>query len=585
MKKILLLLLAVTAMIPSYLSAQTFPELSRDGVDKWFSLYSHRAGKVLQNNGVGTDEVVNSTSFEELDNLRWKFEATGETEEGSPVFKIVSKSGGELSYGKYEEDPEGNYLYDEENDVYIKLDDDVVGTHSRTDRWYVRSTGSTFIFKQYNDNEGFTFQIWCIEEGSYINMTNNTEDFQICIYDKDNDGGNPFSAFTTLDDLYANLYDGAPMVSTESSPKWYYLRACRTGRVFGFDGNEESKLKQLNIIVAASVEQDYQLFRFEGSYEGFKIINKATGYELKYDGSSRIIFGEEGDGEEFSFVSFPDKDGIYGKGKWELRYTNGSCINETGGEACLYGLGDNGNAIEFIEGDKAAEIYKDAPKLSTEVSPIWYHIQNMRNDKAMIAFALADGGLTSQRDVITDLTADSLDNQLFRFEGNYDKFKIISKVGGELKYDPTSQRIIAVALENGDFFKFQPAVNKDFGDDKWSIANMSDEGGRVLNAHNNKFDEVVLYGASDAGSVYAFILSGLTNSLSESNISKTQVVVDGKNLILQGEDILASSLYAISGSKIADFEEDTYTLPTAGCFLLTIRYTDGSTESFKIVAQ
>lgn len=584
MKRILLFVLALTVLFPWYINAQTFPELSQNGSDKWYSIHSHRAGKVLKNNG--TEEVITSVDFEDIDILRWKFESTGAFNEDQPVFKIISKAGGALSYGKFVEDPEGNYLYNEDTGEYIKLPDGAVGTHARLDRWYIRTVeeGNTFIFKQYLDDDGYIFQLFCLEEESYINMTNNTDDHQICLYNVENDSGNSFSAYVNIEDFYAKMYAGAPEFSTADAPKWYYMKSCRTGRVFAYDGDPQNLLKQVSLIVTpGSLEQESQLFRFEGDYNGFRVISKIENYELNYNsGSDRIIFADPGQGATFTFSKYPDKENQFGKDKWELKYAqNGKCINETSNEACLYNAEDTGNAIHFIRDNQVNDLFKDAPDLSSQASPLWYYIRNLRSEKVLASLGIADGRTWQRELTKSEEPIDSLNAQLFRFEGTYDEFKIISRNNTELKYDASGNRIVVVAVGEGDKFKFSPSTVNTYGEGKWTIIHISN--GNAINTHNTKVDEIVLYSASDPGSIFEFIASELNpSSLKNDNLVKARPIISGRNMEITGENIAHTATYSITGITIPQISENQYTLPAAGCYIVKIHYNDGTSENIKV---
>jgi hypothetical protein len=494
--KRLFLLFIVAIIAPGMLRAakSPFPQLSSSGQDYYYSIFSHRASRVLKNNGV--DSLITSVKLKDNDSLKWKFvlvKAHSNPDSSLlDTFKIVSKlNNSELFYKDYAYvGSGGNYI---KNGSAYESVTAGTGTYNKIDRFATTTAGggNTFVFKHYKADSGFIFQIWCVEAKSFVNMTNNTAPrYEICVYGANDDGGNPFSAVNSLDDFGA-MYVGAPVCSTSDNPKWYQLQFVRGSRAITSAG------ENTNLTQATRIEQGdstAQMFRMEGNYvDGFKVICMDANMEMKHDNAAnRIILVAAGQGDLFLFVKTASPD------YWQLKHVDkGSFINETANELCLYGTDDDaGNRILFIDGNY--DPYLGAPILSTANDPKWHYLLNSRANRV-----LKFRGLDEQ--IYTETIADGgvkQDSQLFRFEGTYkDGFKIISKLGGELKYNSSNGRFTAVAAGDNTF-KFEKSSNLTYGNDKWGIWHSESKG---LNAHNTKTDEVTIYSLSDAGSVWGFI--------------------------------------------------------------------------------
>lgn len=623
MKKNLLLLLSAIVLLPWCVSAQTFPTLSQAGNDTWYSIYSHRAGLVLKDNGAGNEVTtadLEEATEAEIDALKWKFLATGETIDGAAVFKIVSKLGNELYYEQFQDalDNDGEYWYDEDDEVY-KTSESSTGDLKNYDRFLTKagSSENTFIFKQYNADAGFTFQIWAIDvkhvidpepgedeiAGSYINKTNNDED--ICIYHVDNDGGNPFSAITSMDDIYAEKYTNAPLLSTSSSPVWYQILSMRSGKVFANAGYD-TPVAQQDAAIGASLEKDAQLYRFEGTYSKFKVISKTDG-ELAHVSSpdNRIIIAETGD-----FFRFEPTPQVDYSGKWALVHVEkGTGINETSNTACLYGINDNGSVVDFIADD--FNWFEGAPELSTASAPKWYALKNCRAERVLTNELGFDQLLFTK--TLIEEAGEEQDKQLFRFEGEYESFKIISKSENYLKATTSSWTIPAadpeaepiqitdalriIVSEEGDDFTFSRSTNAQYGgSNAWIIKNLITTGsnGNAINANNGKEYEVTLYGSGDGGSVWEFIraedIGGGDSFVPQIDANlRAQLFVSANTLTVKAENMSSIAIYNITGAKIMSSTTNNssfeYTMPTAGYYVVSVTYSDAKTENIKFIVK
>jgi hypothetical protein len=498
MKRLLMLAIAA-ALMPWTLRAATpspFPQLSEGGTEHYYSIFSHRASRVLKNNGV--DSIITSVRFDETnDTLKWKFVRVkaNSDDSGLDTFKIVSKvNGNELFYQGYiyVGDGNGNYTKNPNTGAYAEVADGA-GNYKKLDRFITRPAGegSTFIFKKYKDDGGFIFQIWCVEESSHINMTNNTAPrYEICIYSVNDDAGNPFSAASSLSDFNV-MYPNAPECSTSANPKWYQLQFARGSKAITSKGLGKRVKQETRI---ESGDSTTQMFRMEGDLvNGFKVVCMDNNMEMKFvnfGDTGRIALVAFGEGDLFRLV----KTGVSTE-LWQLRHVDkSSFINETQSEACLYSYDDDaGNRIRFIT--EGYDPYVGAPLLSDASNPKWYYLKNSRTGRALhfrgmgqqvYTESLAEGGVKQ-------------DSQLFRFEGVYRTgFKIISKLNGELKYHTDTKRFFVE--EAGDTtFMFEKSSNYTYGAGKWGIWY---EGANGLNAHNTKKDEVTIYQLSDDGSVW-----------------------------------------------------------------------------------
>ncbi|MDR3366448.1 MAG: cadherin-like beta sandwich domain-containing protein [Prevotellaceae bacterium] len=550
--KRLFLFFIMAIVTPWALAAATpspFPQLSESGTEHYYTIFSHRATRVLKNNGV--DSLITSVKLAENDSLKWKFVRVQAHPDSSHLdtFKIVSKLNGEELYYQeytYVGEGKGTYLKNPNTGKY-ELVNAGAGDYSKLDRFVTASAGngSTFVFKHYKDEAGFIFQIWCVdaaENGSFVNMTNNTAPkYNICVYSVNNDGGNPFSAVNSKDD-FGVMYQDAPQLSTSGSPMWYQLQFVRGGKVVTSKGENSEVLQEARIEAGDS---SAQMFRMEGDYlDGFKVICMVNNMEMKYNEvTNSIILVASGTGDFFLFTKTPYPE------YWQLKHVDKvKFINETQGKTCLYGVDDDaGNRFRFIE--ENYDPYAGAPSLSTADAPKWHYLKNSRANRVLkfrgleeqiYTEALAEGGVKQ-------------DSQLFRFEGSYKTgFKIIGKLGGELKLTKiaNNDRFIAAASA-GDLFKVEKSANLDYGTDKWGIWHSDTENG--LNAHNAKVDEVTTYNISDAGSVWEFIHVSRQFTISVNDAAKGSVN-KGSGLFVDSSEIV------IVATPKPHFGLDTWTL-------------------------
>ena len=202
---------------------------------------------MLKNNGA--DSLITSVKLNESnDSLKWKFAVVKSHPNPDSslldTFKIVSKlNSGELFYKDYDSVGSGNgdYTLNPNTGKYESVTAGT-GNYKKIDRFTTATegNGSTFVFKHYQTDSGFIFQIWCVEAASFVNMTNNTAPrYEICVYGTNNDGGNPFSAVNSPDDFGA-MFAGAPLCSTSDDPRWYQLQFVRGSRAITSKGENTS---------------------------------------------------------------------------------------------------------------------------------------------------------------------------------------------------------------------------------------------------------------------------------------------------------------------------------------------------------
>lgn len=508
-----LLLLMTSLFMSMSLGAQTFPQVSEE-TDFWYSIYSHRSGKVINNAGLG-QKATSADFVAGQDNLQWKFQLVSKGEGATPdTFKIVSKTGGEFVYVDYMEvaPGEGKYVWDDDADDgkggYVELTPDDIdagaqGTHNLLSRFVTKEEGegNRFVFTTFgSDESGFQFQIKEADMDLYLNMTNPGDGSDYTVYNVNNDGGNPFSVIKNsmdeieagLDELYKTLFTDAPALSTSASPVWYQIKNLRKARVFTVNADGAIKLEPS--ILEAGTELNAQLFRFEGTLRSFKIICK-TGGALKYDTSSSLIVKTDGDGEAFKvdrmtagtynnklvIIHVPQNQGVNGMHSFDVGLYDGTT--------------DDGNAVEFVA--EGYDPFAKAPALSTADAPVYYFLKNVRSGNVIY---YNEGAGQIHQEAIAITGSDERDAQLFRLEGSYTGgFKLVAKVGGNVLYNAESGRF-DLSEDDGSSFKL---IEKDAEAGTWNIQYENSANG--MNAHNTNLSEVTIYSTSDAGSVWTFI--------------------------------------------------------------------------------
>lgn len=600
MKKNVLLLFAVMLLMPWMVKAQdadAFPTLSEGGNDTWYSLYSTRAVAVMKDNGA--DEIVSTAIHIANDaTMQWKFESTGLMHNDTATFKLVSKLGNVMSYVEFIEEEGGGYVWDEyggEDGLgdYVPVEDDSEpSTHRRVDSFYARSDaeeGNTFIFRKFNS--AFSpFQIWCVEEESYLNKFNPKDGVGFCVYSKDNDPGNPISIFTSLDDIF----EGAPKLSDESESNWYFIKSLRQDKVFASAGittgdtpETVTPIVQQAMLAGAGENQDKQLHKFVGDYLAFRIVCK-TGGEYKYnEAADRFYLAEEGKGDFFMFVKSSNTK--YGTEKWELKHNSTSRgFNETAQSACLWSIGDDGGVLEFV--DTSYNPFEGAPQLSTAASPLWYTIRNCPSGQAYFTF-VDDGQIITLTDI-----SDDPDEQLFRFDGSYDEgFRIVNKSwNAELYYDTSAERLYGDFV-NGSTFKFVKYNNTDpqyyYGDNIWQLQLIDPapaDTKNTLNHYDNNSGQLSLYYSNNKGNAMQFTLGAYVSVKPESKDLRANLSVNNNILTVTAEEMESISIYNIAGTRVVSSSANgtfEYTMPATGYYVISIAYKDAKRENVKFVVR
>ena len=560
------LLLAVTMLLMSwYLGAQTFPKISEPGNETWYSIYSYRSSKVIQN--AGNDLKAESANLvAENDNLKWKFQLVSRAVNvGEPdTFKIVSKADmGEFVHVAYKEVTPGTGGYIWYEGDYLEAPEKN-GTHNLVDRFFTSATGGTrFVFRQFGDDtSGFKFQIYSVDHESYVNMTNTSMGSDYTLYGYNNDGGNPFSAINDLMELYKDL----PTFSTAANPVWYQIKNLRRGTMFATEGMDQTVVLKA-AVVGNGAGRDEQLFRLEGTVLSHKIVCKAGG-ELKYDGTLNIACATEGD----LFGIIVSANTTYGADKFEIKHlVRGTCINGAPSNKLeLYSGGDNGAVVSFIPDDY--DPFEKAPKMSTESAPVWYQIKNTR----------AGGFLydNAEASLIFQGTAEEVNLQLFRFQGTYNGFSIVAYNGREMKSleHEGQTRFELGAAGTGNTFNF---IEKEEG--KWGIQYNGTQDG--LNANGNI---VTTYSLGDAGSVWEFIEGSGTGIVPVNMTDKVQLFLSDNNLVVKAENMTRVRIFDVRGSRLADFAASNsfeYPVTSSGLYIVSVQFTDGTVENIKFVVK
>jgi hypothetical protein len=539
MKRLLLLLALAVAAPVSLLAAAalSFPELSDvGGAERYYKLYSYRAGKVLKDNGA--DSKATLVPYSDEDATNWQLVLAGAHADNHELdtFKIVSKAGNELQHKQVDND----------NTDFNRFITVAAGG------------GNTFIFKEYSGSAGFMFQLWCIEKGEHINRMGD----EIGAW-SGSDDGNSFSAITS----YSDLFEGAPALSTAGDTTWHLLQFQRNGnKAITANGQDQKVIQQ------ALAFDDKQLFRMEGSYsDGFKVISKIDNMEFKYVGD-RINLVAAGGGDLFSFARHPNSPA-----EWKLKHnTNGNFINELNGQdAGLYG-GEGGNNLKFL--DDSYDPYAGAPALSTSAAPKWYHLHFPRYSKTITASEV-DSAVTSQGLGINN-------NQLFRLEGSYSSFKIISTVeGAELSWSSSKNGFILASSGSGDAFSLvrldnSPTVwelkhntNGLFVTDGFGLGDWHDDGNWMRFIDDDEYMATAYVGApalSTSGDTTWYYIqfvrngSAMTANGQDQKVIQQSLVVKDEQLFRMEGDYTGFKVISKIGNMEFKYVEDRINLVATG---------------------
>jgi hypothetical protein len=414
MKQLILFLgLALAAAAPA--SALSFPELSDGGAERYYKLYSHTDSRVLQDNGDGVKASLVEPMYTNDDATTWKFVRVGAhaTDKNLDTFKIVSKAGGELFHNLQD--------FNTDNNRFLT-------SHS--------GQGLTFVFRQYESDEGLIFQVWCIEAERFLNQTSH----EICAYST----GHGFSAVPI---------DFAPKLSTGSDPKYYHL-------LFPINANNAviaANGKDAEPILSSALEvKDNQLFRIEGDgYNNFKIISKIDNLYLTFpsdrqESNSYHILAESAD-DSFSLWLYYNADAKF---VWQVKNNDRHAWNNSGfyfiapngSKVSLYSTDGGKSSLKFIE-----DLSAGAPILSTGGSSEWYYIQFINNIENGWGFTAKGQDQNIKRQLLA-----GIDDQQFKLEGSsYSDFKVVSKTDN-LEFKLSNNKITLAESQGGNTFSLLP---------------------------------------------------------------------------------------------------------------------------------
>lgn len=587
MKKNLLLLCAFMMLVTFNVKSESFPTLSEEGQEPvWYSIYSHRSAMVFKDNGL--NNYVNCIKFAaNTDELQWKFLKVNED-----TFKIVSRADRELAHYviDYKENAngKGRYNYNTDTEEYTIAPKnelgEYTGTHDADNRRFIAAeagAGDLFVFKNFKQDDNFTFQIFYTATDEYVNMMSTTEAF-ITSYAPSDDGGNPFSAITSMDDIYNRIFVNPPKFTVENDTTWYFIENMRRGAVMTNKGYNE-KIRNEKRITEDGAEKDAQLLAFIGNYGKFYLKSRAGGV-ISYDAASeRFVMKEDIEENRGYFELIVNKNTDFGENLWALIYTAANTgvhgYNSNEGELGLYSATDPGSVFGIHDATQRYNPYEGAPEVysphSTE--PIkWYYMKNVRSGKYITCDGLEAGA--SQAELI-----EGNQSQLFSFEGEYEPggFVIICKNNNvELATVSTTDKTLNFTDRYfGDYFKFEKAGAY------WEVKHIRTE--ECLNDDGANGEKIELYSQGDGGNPIEFILYNGSNKVPNTEKIRTDISISNNLLTVKGEDIQTVAIYNIAGVNIATSISNpfVYTLPNSGYYIVSVTYNDSKTENIKVISK
>lgn len=278
----------------------------------WYQLKICRNGNVFSS--IGIDENLAQATLITTENLEQENQQF--LFEGDPDgFKVVCRTGGELKF-------------------------------DGTDRIQVVSSGSgdLFTFKMHDfQNYGKKWEIYHLDKGKGINETAGSA----CLYGS-GDAGNALEIIGAD----VNPFEGAPEISTADAPKWYYIQNLRNNKVLASLGSGNTAAQRP--LTKTDGAYEAQMFRFDGTYDSFKIICRAGG-AVYYNDGGFIAIGEESEADNFIFHLSTSKE-FPG---WAIKHIRESLgINmdnkeEKANEVVLYNPNDPGSSYAFLTYEEA----------------------------------------------------------------------------------------------------------------------------------------------------------------------------------------------------------------------------------------
>ncbi|MDR1632145.1 MAG: hypothetical protein LBR97_04605 [Dysgonamonadaceae bacterium] len=261
-------------------------------------------------------------------------------------------------------------------------------------------------------------------------------------------------------------------ISTNDNEVWYYIEVNkRTGQYY----SDLGEYKALEIRPAIPGENGLLWKVVSSGVAGKYLLISKNGNQIVYtkDGVNDIaaarFYTSTYSENTYSFAKRSD-------GAWQIRCNElNSYINKfeptqqlSNNQFGSYGyLPDNGSSTTFIP---ASDIQFRLPVFSTNKAPVWYYINFKRQAAKNIQGNGANKDVTQVAKVATNV------NQFWRFAGTWDKAKIISYEGLELKLVGSYYQLVAAGA--GDTYKLY--WNNSSNEVGWRLINNSSTGSNLL---------------------------------------------------------------------------------------------------------
>jgi hypothetical protein len=199
-------------------------------------------------------------------------------------------------------------------------------------------------------------------------------------------------------------------------------------------------------------------------------------------------------------------------------------------------------------------------KISKGTSEYWYRLQFSRKSGNVIV----DKGLDqiiAQENIVDG--AAIADNQLWKFTGTWDNYRIVAKSGREFKYDANADggRYVAAATGTGNRFRLEV---DSYGD--WCLYNMTlTSGYRYLNDYGGNGTQIGNYAFDDGGNPFNFLANFPSVSANDFSFAEVETgATEVKTLNVIASLLTAPITYTLTNDGDAFTVSPANTLPIEG---------------------
>ncbi len=233
------------------------------------------------------------------------------------------------------------------------------------------------------------------------------------------------------------------------------------------------------------------------------------------------------------------------------------------------------------------------PKISTDSYKAWYYMQFQDGVSSgnVLTYKGEDANLTQEAYV------DKNDNQLWKVigTGTQGDFIIENKSGAKITvlndgdgFEPANNRYQASKTGTAVTFNFNA---NNVGVDWWAVKNKTAATWKAWLSTTSAIDPAEVcegeqhLGTSALKFVFVTDADDISTNIEKNTINnKANVSVEGNVVKILSDDFQSVSVYAITGQQIyAKSNKNEVTLPNAGCYILSIEYSDGSINAVKVL--